>query len=210
MSALVAVAQTGHVVSFPTDTVPALAAKPEQADQIFALKQRSYEKPLILMGANAEQLWPFINTAAMQTDDTALQAVFTEWQLLAQRFWPGSLTLVLPAQPDWSNPLNPQNPKTLGIRVPNQPIALDILRQTGPLATTSANLSGQPALETLSAIAATFPDVYVLDLKVQPMASGQPSTVLQWQPSGWRVLRLGAIRSTDLPQSVQDSLVKSS
>jgi len=58
--ALVAGALAGSLVSFPTDTVPALAAKPEQADLIFAAKQRGQDKPLILMGATAEALWPFV------------------------------------------------------------------------------------------------------------------------------------------------------
>jgi L-threonylcarbamoyladenylate synthase len=58
--ALVAGALAGSLVSFPTDTVSALAAKPEQADLIFAAKQRGQDKPLILMVATAEALWPFV------------------------------------------------------------------------------------------------------------------------------------------------------
>ena len=56
---LIAGARAGLLVSFPTDTVPALAVLPERAELIFAAKRRSYDKPLILMGARGEDLWPF-------------------------------------------------------------------------------------------------------------------------------------------------------
>ena len=57
---LVAGVNEGRVVSFPTDTVPALAALPEKAESIFTVKQRSLDKPLILMAADSEQIWDFV------------------------------------------------------------------------------------------------------------------------------------------------------
>ncbi len=88
MSALVAGASSGQLVSFPTDTVPALAVRPDCSELIFKAKQRSQEKPLILMGAYPASVWSFVK---------GTDAEMTIWQQVAQKYWPGALTLVLPA-----------------------------------------------------------------------------------------------------------------
>ncbi|WP_242041041.1 L-threonylcarbamoyladenylate synthase [Leptolyngbya sp. FACHB-261] len=193
MSALVKAALEGQVVSFPTDTVPALAVRPTDAPQIFKLKNRPANKPLILMAAEPDQLWQL--AAGSDTEREA-------WQALAAQGWPGPLTLVLPcssAVPDVVNP----GLTSIGLRIPDHPIALKILQQTGPLATTSANVSGEaPLLDPLS-IEAAFPAVQVLawEQSEQAIHSGLPSTVVEWQgvtaiegkPS-WRLLRQGAFQ----------------
>ena len=125
----------GKVVSFPTDTVPALAVLPEKSAQIFTLKQRSLSKPLILMGASWSGLSVYIKGTAAE-----LQI----WQKMTETYWPGALTLVLPAVATLISAINPQD-TTIGMRIPDFPIAQAILSQTGPLATTSATLSGVPA-----------------------------------------------------------------
>ncbi len=184
---LIDVAISGQgIISFPTDTVPALAVRPDQAELIFKAKQRSMKKPLILMGATAESLWPFVTgtTEAVQI-----------WQQVAHQYWPGALTLVLPASEQVPQTMNPTNPTTLGIRVPNCSIARSILQQTGPLATTSANLSGQPPLLTMTEIAAQFPTVLTLEtLDASQTPSAVPSTVIQWHHGQWNILRQGAIK----------------
>ncbi|HEY9751301.1 MAG TPA: L-threonylcarbamoyladenylate synthase [Allocoleopsis sp.] len=201
LSDLVAQAKAGdRVISFPTDTVPALAVRPDRAELIYAAKQRSQEKPLILMAATPGDLWPFV-----QGDPTA-QAV---WQQVAAQYWPGALTLVLPASDRVPAAIHPHDPTTVGLRMPNHPVAQAILAQTGPLATTSANLSGQPPLETMSAIAAQFPEVLMLSTaelsrlnlagnrgenQSSESASGVPSTVIKWSDSTWQVLRAGAVK----------------
>ena len=105
---------------------------------------------------------------------------------------------------------------TIGLRVPNQAIAQQILQQTGPLATTSANRSGQPPLQTMAEIEAQFPDVLILQpsqpesldslnselantLAVPETAAtksvlGVPSTVAKWTGSSWTILRQGAVK----------------
>lgn len=180
---LIAGVRAGCVVSFPTDTVPALAALPEQADLIFATKQRSQDKPLILMGAKAEDLWAYV----MGTEEE-----WRVWQQVAAQYWAGALTLVLPASDRVPRAMNPTDPTTIGVRVPQSAIAQEILAQTGPLATTSANLSGQPPLETVAEIAAQFPDV--LSLQTSDVSGiGVPSTVAKWTGIGWAILRQGAV-----------------
>jgi L-threonylcarbamoyladenylate synthase len=176
-----------HIVSFPTDTVPALAARPDRSELIFAAKRRSQDKPLILMAASAEALWPYVQGSP---------AELNLWQQVAASYWPGALTLVLPASPKVPAAMNPIDPTTIGIRVPDFPLALKILEQTGPLATTSANLSGQPPLESVAEIEAVFPEVLTLvpsELATATTASSLPSTVAKWSGSDWEILRQGTI-----------------
>jgi L-threonylcarbamoyladenylate synthase len=182
--------------SFPTDTVPALAARPDRAWAIYETKQRDPSKPLILMGACAADLWPYV---ADRPEATA------QWQAIAQRVWPGALTLVLPASPD--RPPIPQDlaagDATIGLRVPACEVARSILAQTGPLLTTSINRSGQPPLRTIADINREFP--HVLTLSPDDVAamgdseegSGLPSTVVRWTPAGWDLLRQGSVQFTD-------------
>lgn len=187
------------LVSFPTDTVPALAAHPDRGDLIFEAKQRSLDKPLILMAGRIADLWPYVGGTAAE------QRI---WQQVADRYWPGALTLVLPASQRVSPAMNPKDPSTIGVRVPDHRIAQAILQQTGPLATTSANRSGQPPLQTMLEIEAEFPQVMTLSPEelatldpsstdiTPPAGSGQPSTVARWTGSGWEVLRQGAVALT--------------
>jgi L-threonylcarbamoyladenylate synthase len=179
-------AQQGKVISFPTDTVPALAARPIFCNLIFAAKKRPLDKPLILMGAKAEDLWPYV---------TGTEEEKNIWQQVTQQYWPGQLTLVLPAAKKVPPVMNPLDPSTIGIRVPNHVLALKILAQTGPLATTSANFSGEAPLMTPTEIVEKFSDVFVLDVPQEDyLGSGLPSTVAKWTKQGWEILRQGGIR----------------
>jgi L-threonylcarbamoyladenylate synthase len=191
IDALIIGAGQGKLVSFPTDTVPALAALPEQADLIYTAKQRSQDKPVILMAASADELWDYVTGS-----DEELEI----WRKVAIRYFPGAVTLVLPTTSPVAQTINPQNPTTLGVRVPASAIAQQILSQTGALATTSANLSGQPALLTMGEIAAQFPDVLTLATSEREnqenkiLATGVPSTVVKWMGENWQILRQGAVK----------------
>lgn len=186
---------SGKLVSFPTDTVPALAVRPDRSELIFQAKRRSPTKPLILMGATASSLWPYV---AGSPDE------FQLWERVARKYWPGALTLVLPASEKVPPEMNSSAFSredfltTIGVRVPDCNIARNVLEQTGPLATTSANISGQPPLETTAEIETQFPDVLTLlssELEKTSSASGRASTVAKWnQDGGWQVLRQGAVK----------------
>ena len=200
LTAFLEAGRSGQLISFPTDTVPALAAHPDQAHRIYEAKQRQLDKPLILMGATATDLWPYTQGSLEE------QRI---WQAIAQQYWPGAVTLVLPASDRLPPQMNPTGSQTIGLRVPNHAIARSILAETGPLATTSVNRSGQPPLQSQAAIAAEFPEVYLLATEAQaeleqtlglsssqagsPSTAGTPSTVVQWTPAGWQVLRQGSI-----------------
>lgn len=189
---LIAGAIAGKIVSFPTDTVPALAVKPELARSIFQLKQRSSDKPLILMGASLDDLLPYLSDL-----DDNLNARFKS----IERYIPGALTLVLAASSRVPQAMNPRTlisaSTTIGIRVPDNAIALAILQQTGPLATTSANQSGSTPLRTMNEIERAFSGILVLDLgdldNQNAMGSGLPSTVAKWTETGWEILRQGSV-----------------
>ncbi|MDG2989532.1 L-threonylcarbamoyladenylate synthase [Candidatus Synechococcus calcipolaris G9] len=191
LATLVAGLRSGEwLASFPTDTVPALAARCDRGELIFTAKQRQPDKPLILMAATAEQLWPYVQGTARD---------WSHWKNICDRHWPGPLTVVLPAGKLPSG-LNPQDTGTVGLRVPDWPLARCILQQTGPLATTSVNRSGQPPLLDVGAIAQVFPQVLTLGASAwrSPEGPTQPSTVIAWQRGRWQVLRQGAIALGDI------------
>ncbi|MBD2024556.1 L-threonylcarbamoyladenylate synthase, partial [Leptolyngbya sp. FACHB-711] len=148
---LIEAARSGtQLISFPTDTVPALASRPDRASLIYDAKQRSETKPLILMGSDIEDLWDYVVGTPEER---------SIWQETAAQYLPGALTLVLPASEKLPRQMNPTDPTTIGIRVPDHPVARDLLRQTGPLATTSVNRSGEPALRAIEDINTQFSNV---------------------------------------------------
>jgi L-threonylcarbamoyladenylate synthase len=177
------ITQGAHLASFATDTLPALAANPKHAELIYRIKARSLEKPLILMAADITQLWPYLGGSPADRQS---------WQTLMETHWPGALTLVLPASDLLPPAMNPKRDGTIGVRIPNHEQARKLLRATGPLATTSVNRSGEPALTDQGAIATQFPDL-LLPEDFGPPGSGQASTVLNWNGAGWDILRQGSV-----------------
>jgi len=184
---LAAQLKAGGAAIFPTDTLPALAAAPNHASQLWELKDRPQHKPVILMGADAEALFALLGTAVQPA-----------WRDLAQAHWPGALTLVLPARGAMAQLLNPGG-SSLGLRVPACAQALELLRLSGPLATTSANRSGEPPCLSAEEAAERFADLPLLAPATWPQPSGTASTVLRWcEPGRWQLLRRGAVMPAGL------------
>ena len=174
--------QEGQVAVIPTDTVAGLAVRPEDSHQIWSLKRRPADKPLILMGGDVDGLLRCVDATC-----------HGDARLLAERFWPGALTLVLPARGPFVDLLNPGG-SSLGVRIPACPPTCALLRIAGPLATSSANLSGQPAAASADEAAVMFPAVPQLGPQPWTKPSGLASTVAQWCGSGsWQILRQGAV-----------------
>jgi L-threonylcarbamoyladenylate synthase len=169
-----ALLRDGRVVAFPTDTVYGLGAATQAgARRIYELKGRADSKPLVLMAAD-----PVSFGDRIRVSPVALRYM--------SRFWPGPLTLVLPSRDG-----------TVGVRVPDHPLALQLLRASGPLWTTSANRSGRPDAMTADEVEAALPDVdAVLDGGRAP--GGTPSTVLDLTGPRPAILREGAIPLSDL------------
>jgi tRNA threonylcarbamoyl adenosine modification protein (Sua5/YciO/YrdC/YwlC family) len=175
--------ESGQVIGFPTDTVYGLAASARLPDALFLIsriKGRDPHQPLILMGADRADLDEFV-----VWNDVARQ--------MAERFWPGPLTLILRSQPR-AEPLG--GPGTVGVRIPNHHLALRLLRAAGPLGTTSANLHGQPPLPDASSALAQLPQLAgALSSRRRASAGAEPSSILdlsQEVPALVRAGRLGA------------------
>jgi L-threonylcarbamoyladenylate synthase len=166
----------GGVVAFPTDTVYGLgaAADDEVARQrIYRIKGRPVGLPLILMVAAESQLegWVHLDSRA---------------ETLIRRWWPGPLTLILHAR----------GGGTLGVRIPQHKVALELLRAAGPLMTTSANLHGKDPALTASEAGVLNGVAAVLDGGAAP--GGTASTVLDLTGPEPHVLREGAIAAPEL------------
>jgi len=129
----------GELVVLPTDTVYGVAAdafSPEAVQRLLDAKGRGRQSPPPVLIPGVETL------AALASE------VVEPVRLLAERFWPGGLTIVLTAQPSLSWDLG-ETGGTVALRIPNHELALEILRETGPLAVSSANTSGQPAARAI-------------------------------------------------------------
>lgn len=129
--------QEGATIAFPTETVYGLGAdarNDEAVAQIFAAKGRPADNPLIVHIARQEQLPSFVTE-------------IEKWeQLLMDRFWPGPLTIILPVRPHSLSSLVTAGLATVGVRIPNHPVALALLEQCNlPIAAPSANRSGKPS-----------------------------------------------------------------
>ena len=177
----------GGAALLPTDTLPALAAAPDHAAQVWTLKQRPQDKPLILMAADVDSL------LSLTSDEVRLDA-----ESLAQRYWPGALTLVLPVEGERYAKLNP-GMNALGMRIPACAATRELLQATGPLATTSANRSGLPASQNEMEASEAFPSLPLLGPLPWRAPSGQASTVIAWLSSGrWHLLRQGAVMANEI------------
>jgi L-threonylcarbamoyladenylate synthase len=183
LSRAVALLRGGEVIGFPTDTVyglAALAADQRAVRRVFEVKGRPLSQPLILMVAEAAQVSEWA-----EVDDRAAGFM--------SRWWPGPLTLVLPARPGLGPPLtSSESQHTIGIRIPDHPVALRLLAVVGAaLATTSANRSGQPPALTPLESAWVEGLAAVLDGGRAP--GGVPSTLLDLSRPQPRILREGPI-----------------
>lgn len=187
LGAVVAALLAGGVALVPTDTVYGLAALPRYARRLFAAKKREPAKTVPVLGASAQ--------------DLARIVVFDEKAArLAARFWPGSLTMVLPRAPHFSHYLGAAS-ESVGVRVPAERRLLRLLARTGPLAVTSANLSGHEPATTLAEARAVF-GAGVSALSEGQRAAGVPSTVVSLLGAP-AILRRGALSEDDLRNALR-------
>lgn len=175
--------QKGQVIAIPTETVYGLAASlacPDAIKQIFALKNRPPANPLIIHVSDLSQLIP-------------LAANFPpHFHALAQAFWPGPLTMILPIQPDRVDSHVRAGLETAGFRMPHHPLALKVLEATGPLVMPSANLSGRPSATEPAHVEADFGITFPV-LDGGSCSKGLESTILYFRSPEWIILRLGAL-----------------
>jgi L-threonylcarbamoyladenylate synthase len=174
--------KNGSLVAFPTDTVYGLGADVFNANSIgelYTVKGREGTKAIAVLLGNLSDLQQI--TAEMNYIA----------QRLAEKFWPGALTLVVSSHPNLPENISPL--PTVGVRMPNHPIALDLLKQTGPLATTSANLSGHASPKTAQEVFIQLKGRIPLILDGGRTPGGTPSTVVDCTVSEPVILREGPI-----------------
>ncbi|MFN2525904.1 MAG: L-threonylcarbamoyladenylate synthase [Actinomycetota bacterium] len=188
IEAAVAALRAGKLVVLPTDTVYGVAAaldKPAAIAAIFTVKGRPEDRPLPILGSDRRAL-----EEVARFDARA--------ERVADRYWPGPLTLVLPRTPGFDADLGLGADSSVGVRVPRSERTLELLRLTGPLVVTSANRSGEPAAANIAEARASLGDSVTFYLDAGP-SEGIESTVLSLiaEPA---VLREGALEGTELLQ----------
>ena len=170
--------KSGGVIAFPTDTVWGLGALPTRAgaDALFEIKRRPANKHLIIMSDSFEHIKPYMAEYPARAFE------------LAQKYWPGALTIGVPVAGTDSMVFG-------GVRVPNYKPFMELCGVIDGhcLATTSANISGQPTLQSADEIRKTFPDIIVIDNAFDEPMGGAPSTVVVLDGDSANVVRTGAV-----------------
>jgi L-threonylcarbamoyladenylate synthase len=174
--------QSGELVAFPTDTVYGLGASlryPASILKLYEVKGREAAKAIPILVSSSHEL----ALVAQDLNPAALR--------LAERFWPGPLTVVVPRRLDL--PVELSSYDTIGVRMPDHPDALALLRATGPLAVTSANVSGQPSAVTAQEVLAQLSGRIPLVLDGGACPGGVSSTVVDTTAPELRILRQGPL-----------------
>ncbi len=182
ISTAISLLKEGEVIGIPTETVYGLAAGLHQEkaiEKIFQLKKRPANNPLIIHTSSLEEI-------LLLSCDVPAEA-----KALAEVFWPGALTIVLPCKENIPEKVRAGLP-TAAFRIPNHPLTLNLLKAVGPVVAPSANLSGRPSATSPEHVEDDFgADFPVLNGGV--CMRGLESTILGYHAGRWEVYRLGAI-----------------
>jgi len=189
-----AAARRGELIVFPTDTVYGVGTRPDDpaaTAKVFEAKRRPRDLELPVLVATVSEA-----RAVAAFDERA--------ERLAAALWPGPLTLVLPRGADASGWDLGGDPATVGVRAPHHPVALALLADTGPLAVTSANLSGRPPAETCDELQALFGDDVAVYLCQEGPLAGVSSTVVDLAHGPAMILREGSLVRERLVECLPD------
>ena len=179
--------KSGLPIIFPTDTLPAIGCLPKFSEIIYEFKKRDKNKPLILMGSENKQLIKYVHESSRE-----------DYEKISSKYWPGALTLVIPSSKK-QNAILTSKDLTIGLRIPDSYIAQSLINETGPLLTSSANISGFTGSITAESIALDFPSVKILGPIPWGKSSGKASTIISWKKSGyWSLIRKGDILVKEL------------
>ena len=179
--------KSGMPIIFPTDTLPAIGCLPKYSKIIYHFKKRDRNKPLILMGADHKQLIDYVHVSAKE-----------DYENMASKYWPGALTIVVPSSEKETAILTSKD-LTIGLRVPNSYWAQSLMKETGPLLTSSANISGFTGSITAEGISLDFPSLEIMGPIPWEESSGKASTIISWKKSGdWSLIREGELLVKEL------------
>jgi len=183
IAAAVAAVQVGGLVVLPTDTVYGIGAdafQPAAVSALLAAKGRGRNMP------------PPVLVGSVRAAAALAESLGAFGQDLIDEFWPGPLTLVLRATPTLKWDLG-ETMGTVAVRMPLHPVALDLLRRTGPMAVSSANLTGSPAATTAAEADSQLGPAVSVYLDGGQCADNVPSTILDLTGTVPRMLRAGVL-----------------
>ena len=183
----VRILRNGGVAIFPTDTVYGIGTLPkkEYMEKIYKIKKRDFSKKIIALISDKNKLAELIN----ETDENIKKI-----ENILKKYWPGELTVIFRANQNFTKHFD-KNMETIGIRIPKNETALEIIKKSGGvLLTTSANISGENAVtkvEKLSEELIKNADIIISNEKVK--LTGKPSTIVKYEDGKLTLLREGNI-----------------
>jgi L-threonylcarbamoyladenylate synthase len=190
--------KNGGVIVFPTQYLYGLGAdalNDKAVDRIFEIKQRSYDKPFLVLIPNRKDLTKFVQHGSLTAEH------------IMNCFWPGAVTLIFKAKDTLPTNLTADTGK-IGIRMPHHPVALALSMAVGvPLTATSANITGDLGCSTVSDIDPRISDKVDLILDAGPLKGGIGSTVVDVNVDPPIILREGAIPAKDIFIALENAQV---
>ena len=171
-----------EVVGIPTETVYGIGVDPlSQAavDKIFNLKERDENKPLSILVHSFHDLIKL-----------KIISIVPE---IVELYWPGPLTIIVESELNFADGVGTKNPNSIGVRVPDNELALELLKKTGPLAVTSANISGQEDITNERDAEAVFGDKIGHYLQGSAL-HGSGSTIVDFRDEEFKVIREGPLK----------------
>jgi len=183
------IVEGGGVIAYPTETFYGLGVKFDSSaalENLYRLKRRSRNKALPLIIGEKRML----GLIASSVTESA--------EKLIEKFWPGPLTLLLPAKSTISGLLTAETGK-IAVRIPGESFALDLaLSLEFPITATSANISGMPPAENIDDVISYFGDAIDLIIDCGKTPGGDPSTIVDASGVKARILRAGAISADEI------------
>lgn len=187
----------GELVAFPTETVyglGALAFLPAAVAKIFSAKERPAGNPLLVHLSDREQ----ISSLVSEVPEDAI--------LLMDAFWPGPLSIILPARPEVPGVVT-GGQTGVGLRMPDHPVALALIAAAGPIAAPSANLSSRPSPLTAEHVEDDLGGRIAAILDGGPTGLGVESTIIDLTRRPYNLIRMGGISLQRLQDILQQSLI---
>ena len=171
-----------EVVGIPTETVYGIGVDPlSQAavDKIFNLKERDENKPLSIL--------------VHSFHDLIKLKIISKVPEIVELYWPGPLTIIVESELNFADGVGTKNPNSIGVRVPDNELTLELLKKTGPLAVTSANISGQEDITNERDAEAVFGDKIGHYLQGSAL-HGSGSTIVDFRGEEFKVIREGPLK----------------
>ena len=172
----------GKIIGIPTETVYGIGVDPysqSAVDKIFDLKERSLDKPLSVLISSYEEI--------------SKLDVVSKIPDVVELYWPGPLTIIVETKAKFANGVGTNNPLTIGIRVPDNELAIELLKNTGPLAVTSANISGNENILNHIDAENEFESKIAIYLEGESVL-GSGSTIVDFTKDEWEILREGPLK----------------